>query len=411
MPPGAPLARWAPPPGARGAWLINTRPPRPLLQGYGSGGGGGLPSPHDLRTSPTGGGSGTPGSLVLYSNATVWTGDAAAPHADAFLVDPATGRFAFVGDRRGALSAAAGRAQAPPKEVDLQGTHVIPGKQQRGCCLGARLGTRPAVPLPAPWHILSVLHALSCPHTLPPPAGLIDAHLHLIPGGLSLSRLDLSAIASQEQLAAAVAAAAAGLRPGQWLVGGGWDESRWGGGMPTAEWIDAGERQECCIRAGQHGGMVACCSAMHAAWPAAGYAAQRAAPNPLPPPAATGGTPAWLLRHDAHMGLANSAALRLAGVSAATANPPGGAVLRGPNGEPTGLLTDAAMQLVAGGSAARGRFGLGAAPVLAPALRSRPCSMRACAAAARLHLAVQPACFHRHPRHPGLCRSHPAVER
>ncbi len=40
---------------------------------------------------------------------------------------------------------------------------------------------------------------------------------------------------------AAVAAAVAGVQPGQWLLGGSWDESRWGGQMPSADWIDAGE--------------------------------------------------------------------------------------------------------------------------------------------------------------------------
>lgn len=66
--------------------------------------------------------------------------------------------------------------------------------------------------------------------------------------------------------------------------------------------------------------------------------------------AVTPTTPTWLVRHDAHMGLANSAALRLAGIGRDTPDPPGGAILRqgGPDGQPTGLLTDAAMQLLAG---------------------------------------------------------------
>lgn len=43
-------------------------------------------------------------------------------------MDGATGRFVFVGDRRGALAAAA----AQPAEVDLQGAHVVPGKRMLG---------------------------------------------------------------------------------------------------------------------------------------------------------------------------------------------------------------------------------------------------------------------------------------
>ena len=83
------------------------------------------------------------------------------------------------------------------REVDLQGAHVIPG--------------------------------------------LIDSHLHLIPGGISLSRLNLAAAASKRQLIGAVAEAVAQLPRGKWLLGGGWDEGRWGGEMPSREWLDEGE--------------------------------------------------------------------------------------------------------------------------------------------------------------------------
>lgn len=169
--------------------------PAPCLQGFG-GAADGAASPHRPASS-------SQPALVLYTNATVWTGDAAVPHAQAFLVDAATGRFSYVGERAGALAAAAAAASsaAPPhlQEVDLGGAHVIPG--------------------------------------------LIDSHLHLIPGGLSLSRLNLAAAGSRREFVGAVAAAAARLQPGQWLLGGGWDESHCcGGEMPTAAWIDAGEQ-------------------------------------------------------------------------------------------------------------------------------------------------------------------------
>ena len=74
-------------------------------------------------------------------------------------------------------------------------------------------------------------------HVIP---GLIDSHLHLILGGLSLSRLDLSTPASQQELVEAVAAAAARVPRSGWLLGGGWDESQWGGQLPSAAWIDGG---------------------------------------------------------------------------------------------------------------------------------------------------------------------------
>lgn len=163
------------------------------LQGYG-GCADGLPSPHG-----SGGGRPLPpGRLLLYTNAHVWAGDVAAagaPTAEALLVDPATRRFVYVGSASGARAAAASR-EAEVEVTDLGGAHVIPG--------------------------------------------LVDAHLHLISGGLALSRLSLAAAASRREFVGAVAAGAAALGPGQWLQGGGWDENRWGGEAPSAAWIDAG---------------------------------------------------------------------------------------------------------------------------------------------------------------------------
>lgn len=280
----------------------------PTQQGYFSApGGGSSRGAHGRHPKPV-------GQLILFTNASsVWTGDERSPHVEAFVVDAGSRRFAFAGSAAGAAAfvaalsgvgvgeaelegpltpAAAGR-QAP-RVVDLQGAHVIPG--------------------------------------------LIDAHVHLIMGGLALSRVNLATAGSQEQLAAAVAEAAARLQPGQWLISGsGWDESRWGGELPTAAWIDAGEESAC----------------LHGCVPAAGHALAPSTTLPAPPPAplpttATGDTPAWLVRHDGHTALANTAALRLAGISAATPDPPGGRIVRGADGSPTGLLSDTAMSLVAG---------------------------------------------------------------
>ena len=51
-------------------------------------------------------------------------------------------------------------------------------------------------------------------------------------------------------------------------------------------------------------------------------------------------------RYDGHMGLANSAALRAAGITAQTSDPPGGAIVRDARGNPTGALKDAAQDLL-----------------------------------------------------------------
>jgi predicted amidohydrolase YtcJ len=95
----------------------------------------------------------------------------------------------------------------------------------------------------------------------------------------------------------------AARRPrGGWIVGRGWDQERWPERrMPTRADLDA------------------------------------AAP----------GHPVWLVRVCGHVGAANSLALRLAGVGTATADPPGGAIDRGPGGEPAGTLRERAMALVA----------------------------------------------------------------
>lgn len=62
--------------------------------------------------------------------------------------------------------------------------------------------------------------------------------------------------------------------------------------------------------------------------------------------AATGGRPAFLTRTCGHLGVANSAALTLAGITSATPDPKGGQIDRDAHGEPTGLLRETAMRLV-----------------------------------------------------------------
>ncbi len=62
---------------------------------------------------------------------------------------------------------------------------------------------------------------------LNPSQGIVDSHTHFIPGGLSLSGVDLRRAASKEEFVAAVEAAAGKLGPDEWVLGGFWDgESR-----------------------------------------------------------------------------------------------------------------------------------------------------------------------------------------
>ena len=131
--------------------------------------------------------------------------------------------------------------------------------------------------------------------------GFNDAHVHFSTGGFDLDRIDLKNAESREQFIAMIAERAKKTPAGQWMTGGNWDDQRWNPAvLPTRDWIDP----------------------------------------------VTGDTPVLLSRYDGHMALANSTALKIAGVTRATVDPPGGEIVRDSSGEPTGILKDAAMDSV-----------------------------------------------------------------
>jgi len=135
--------------------------------------------------------------------------------------------------------------------------------------------------------------------------GLIDAHAHFSQGGLvRLTHLALGYpdVKSVAELVARVGERAAALQPGEWILGRGWDEGKYAGRrMVTAADLDA----------------------------------------------VSGGHPAWLVHTTGHYGVANSAALALAGITQGTPDPPGGQIDRDADGHPTGVLKETAMTLVA----------------------------------------------------------------
>jgi len=137
-------------------------------------------------------------------------------------------------------------------------------------------------------------------HTLLP--GLIDAHGHVMGLGIALRRIDLRDTTSLDAALARVKDYAA-AHPGMpWIQGRGWNQEVWRlGRFPTAAELDR----------------------------------------------AVADRPVWLGRVDGHAGWANSAALRLAGVDRDTPDPPGGRIERDAQGNPSGVLVDAAVQLVA----------------------------------------------------------------
>ncbi|MEZ5289599.1 MAG: amidohydrolase [Vicinamibacterales bacterium] len=130
--------------------------------------------------------------------------------------------------------------------------------------------------------------------------GFIDSHVHFIDGGRRLASVQLRDAATPEEFTRRIAAFAKTVPAGTWITGGDWDHQLWGGALPERAWIDA----------------------------------------------VTPDHPVWVNRLDGHMALANTAALRAAGLAGAVMDVAGGEVVRDRRGAPTGLLKDNAMALV-----------------------------------------------------------------
>lgn len=131
--------------------------------------------------------------------------------------------------------------------------------------------------------------------------GFNDAHVHFVSGGMQLDNIQLNDATTPEEFARRIGERARVTAKGEWIVGGNWDETKWNPpNMPTKELIDA----------------------------------------------VTPDTPVFVSRYDGHMGLANSVALRLAGITAKTPDPPGGTIVRDAQGNPTGALKDAATDYI-----------------------------------------------------------------
>ena len=131
--------------------------------------------------------------------------------------------------------------------------------------------------------------------------GFDDAHVHFSAGGLQLDQVQLRDARSQEELKRRIAERAR-THPKEWMLGGRWDHENWTpADLPARALIDD----------------------------------------------VTPDTPVLVERLDGHMALANSAALRLAKIGRDTADPPGGLIVRDAKGEPTGIVKDAAVDIVA----------------------------------------------------------------
>ena len=131
--------------------------------------------------------------------------------------------------------------------------------------------------------------------------GFNDAHVHFVNGARTLEEVQLNDATSSDEFVRRIQKQVAKTPKGEWILGGDWDETKWTPAqLPTKEMIDA------------------------------------ITPN----------NPVFIDRYDGHMALANSIALRMAGVTAQTPDPPGGVIVRDKQGNPTGALKDAARELM-----------------------------------------------------------------
>ena len=131
--------------------------------------------------------------------------------------------------------------------------------------------------------------------------GFNDSHVHFMGGGLQLDNVDLRQAPSPQEFARLIGERVQKTPAGEWVLGGDWDDQLWNPpALPTCQLIDA----------------------------------------------VSPATPVFVNRFDGHMAVANSVALKLAGVTAATPDPPGGVIVRDAAGNPTGLVKDAAMGLI-----------------------------------------------------------------
>jgi hypothetical protein len=131
--------------------------------------------------------------------------------------------------------------------------------------------------------------------------GFNDAHVHFIDGGVQLDSVDLRYATSPEEFTKRIADRVKITSKGEWITGGDWDEEKWTPPhLPTRQLIDS----------------------------------------------VTPDIPVFVNRYDGHESLANSLALKLAGVTRDTPNPTGGEIVKDADGNPTGVLKDAAQSLV-----------------------------------------------------------------
>ena len=131
--------------------------------------------------------------------------------------------------------------------------------------------------------------------------GFNDAHVHFLDGGFGLLSVDLRPARDEADFAKRIGDYAKTLPRGSWILQGNWD---------------------------------------HEAWPTKALPTRRSIDSVTPD------NPVYVSRLDGHMALANSLAMKLAGITRDTKDPDGGTIVRDAQGEPTGILKDNAQELM-----------------------------------------------------------------
>ncbi len=131
--------------------------------------------------------------------------------------------------------------------------------------------------------------------------GFNDAHVHFLRGALALLSVNVEGTKSLAEAQTTVAAKVKTLKPGEWVIGRGWDHTIWKQNFPNKADLD------------------------------------KIAPD----------NPVFLVRVDGHVAWVNSKALELAKIDKRTKNPEGGEIERDASGEATGILKETAQSLAA----------------------------------------------------------------
>ena len=190
-------------------------------------------------------------------------------HANVYTGVPSNAQFSSI-LREEAIAVRGDRIQAVGKNLDIQ---KLKGPQTQVVDLGG--------------------------HFVMP--GFNDAHMHLADAGLQKLNVNLVGVKTLDEFRERVRARVEKAAPGEWILGGGWDETMWPVKAMPSRW-DLDE--------------------------------------------VSGGHPVFLDRVDGHLAVANTRALQLASVTLASRDPQGGHIDRNESGEPTGILRDTAQHAV-----------------------------------------------------------------